>query len=57
MPVNILRRGSIKYFSINNDQHKNFYNVFEEQIVDDFLNSVYGIFNPNEQYKIEGYAE
>lgn len=57
MPVSILRKGSIKYFSINNDQHKNFYNVFEEQIVDDFLNSVYGIFNPNEQYKIEGYAE
>ena len=55
--VNILRRGPIKYFTISSNQLKNFYNFFEEQIVDDFLNSVYARFEPNDQYKIQGYAE
>ena len=57
LPVNILRRGPIKYFRISYNQHKNFYNFFVEQIVDDFLNSVYAGFEPNGQYKIQGYAE
>ena len=47
-PVNILRRDPIKYFTISYNQHKNFYNFFEEQIVDDFLNSVYARFEPND---------
>ena len=57
LPINILRRGAIKYFSINYNQHKNFYNFFQEQIVDDFLNSVYKRLDTNDQYKIQGYAE
>ena len=57
LPVNILKRGPIKYFTISYNQHKNFYNFFEEQIVDEFLNSVYERFEPNDQYKIQGYAE
>ena len=57
LPINILRRGTIKYFSINYNQHKNFYNFFQEQIVDDFLNSVYTRFDTNDQYKIQDYAE
>ena len=57
LPINILRRGAIKYFSINYNQHKNFYNFFQEKIVDDFLNSVYTRFNPDDEYKIQGYAE
>ena len=57
LPVNILKRGPIKYFTISYNQHENFYNFFEEQIVDDFLNSVYERFEPNDQYKIQGYAE
>lgn len=57
LPINILRRGTIKYFSINYNQHKNFYNFFQEQIVDDFLNSVYTRFDTNDQYKIQEYAE
>ena len=48
LPINILRRGAIKYFSINYNQHKNFYNFFQEQIVDDFLNSVYTRFDTND---------
>ena len=35
LPINILKRGSIKYFSINYNQHRNFYNFFQEQIADD----------------------
>ena len=57
LPINILRRGAIIYFSINYNQHKNFYNFFQEQIVDEFLDSVYTRFNPDDQYKIQGYAE
>ena len=37
LPLNVLRRGRIKYFSINYNQHENFYNFFQESIVDDFL--------------------
>ena len=35
LPINILKRGSVKYFSINYNQHRNFYNFFQEQIADD----------------------
>ena len=54
LPINILRRGAIIYFSISYNQHKNF---FQQQIVDDFLDSVYTRFNPDDQYMIQGYAE
>ena len=37
LPINILRRGPITYFSINFQQHKNFYNSYGEEIVDSFL--------------------
>ena len=57
LPTNILRRGPINYFTISYDQHKNYYNFFEEQIVDDFLDSVYARFDPDDQYKIQGYVE
>ena len=56
LPINILKRGSIKYFSINYNQHINFY--FQEQIADDFLDSVYGRFvSSDTEYKIQRYAE
>ena len=57
LPVNILRRGLITYYTISYDQHKNFYDFFNERIVDDFLSSVYNKFNPDKDYKIQGYAE
>ena len=53
---NILRRGLITYYTISYDQHKN-YEFFNERIVDDFLSSVYNKFNPDKDYKIQGYAE
>ena len=56
LPINILKRGSIKYFSINYNQHINFY--FQEQIADDFLDSVHGRFvSSDTEYKIQRYAE
>ena len=57
LPVNILRRGPITYYTISYDQHKNFYDFFGERIVDDFLSSVYNRFNPDKEYKMQGYAE
>ena len=30
LPVNVLRRGPVKYFSINYQQHNNFYDFFRE---------------------------
>lgn len=40
LPVNVLQRGQIKYFSINYQQHKNFYDFFQEGVVDYFLQSI-----------------
>ena len=57
LPINILKRGGITYYTISSDQHKNYYDFFNEQIVDDFLSSVYNRFNPDKEYKIQGYAE
>ena len=43
---------------INFDQHRTFYDFFDESIVNEFLTSVYQRSVPDgEQYKIMGYAE
>ena len=57
LPLNVLKRGPITYFSVNFNQHKDFYNFFEESIVDDFLDAVYARFAPDDEIKIQGYAE
>ena len=57
LPINVLRRGPITYFSINYNQHKSFYNFFQEQVVDDFLDAVYSRFLSDDEYKIQGYAK
>ena len=57
LPLNILRRGSITYYSISFDQHKNFYDFFSSNVVDEFLNSVYAAYRPEKENKIQGYAE
>ena len=44
LPVNILQRGPITYYSINFHQHKNFYDFYDEKIVDSFFNSVKELF-------------
>ena len=57
LPLNVLKRGLATYFSINYNQHKKFYNFFEEQVVEDFLNSVYSRFVSDKEYKIQVYTE
>ena len=58
-PLNILKRGSITNYSVNFNRHKNFYDFFSADIVNDFLNSVYRSFKPdkNIKYKFQGYFE
>ena len=57
LPINVLNHGPIIYYSINFNQHKEFYNFYEEQTVDTFLNSVYERFVPCKNFMIQGYIE
>ena len=59
LPVNILRRGPITYYSINYQQHKNLYDFFDEKIVEVFFNSVRNFFvtDGRDEFKMQGYAE
>ena len=57
LPINVLNRGPITHYSINFLQHKNFYDFFSSGIVDAFLESVYEIYRPLKENKIQGYAE
>ena len=57
LPLNIFRRGPITYYSISYQQHKNFYDFFSEAVIENLLNSVYSKFNPDKDYKMQGYAE
>ena len=57
-PVNVLRRGPIISYPINYDQHKNFYDSYDEgKIVDMFFNSVKDLFVSGKDCKIQGYFE
>ena len=49
LPLNILRRGPITYYSINFEQHKNFYDFFSTDVVDIFLDSVYRVYQPDKE--------
>ena len=57
LPINVLKRGPITHYSINFMQHKNFYDLFSSGIVDAFFDSVYEIYRPSKENKIQGYAE
>ena len=58
LPFNILRRGPVIYYIKTFDQHKNFYDFFSTDIVENFLRSVYQVYRPPEkENKIQGYAE
>ena len=46
LPLNILKRGSITYYSVNFDQYKNFYDFYSSDMVDVFLDSVHQVFQP-----------
>ena len=57
IPINVLNRGPVTHYSINFTQHKNYYDFFSCKIVDPFLESVYEIYRPSKENKIQGYAE
>ena len=57
LPITVLKRGPIAYYSINFNQHKKFYGFFSSGIVDAFLESVYEIYRPTKENKFQGYAE
>ena len=51
-----MRRGPVIYYSINCQQHKDFY---DEKIVNSFFDSVKECFAPNERvkFKMQGYIK
>ena len=59
LPINILRRGPITYYSINYQQHKHFYDFFDKKILETFFNSVKDVFvnDERDEFKMQGYAE
>ena len=52
-----MKRGSITYYSINFDQHKNFYDFYSSDLVDVFLDAVHQVYQPKSECKSQGYAE
>ena len=57
LPLNVLKRRTITYYSINFEQHKNFYDFFSSDILDSFIQSVYEKFTPDKECKFQGFAE
>ena len=57
LPLSVLKRGIITYYSINFEQHKNFYDFFSSDILDSFIQSVYEKFTPDKECKFQGFAE
>ena len=56
--MNIISLAPMTQYRINFDQHKKFYDFFDESSVNEFLTNVYERFVPDgEQYKIMGYAQ
>ena len=51
LPINVLKRGPITYYSFNFDQHQNFYDFFSSGVVDVFLESVYETYRPTKETK------
>ena len=41
LPLNVLKRNSITYYSINFNQHKDFYDFYSGDMVNEFLGVVY----------------
>ena len=59
LPLNVLKRGSIMYYAINFNQHKNFYDFYSGDMVDDFLGVTYQTFTllKNIDHKFQVYFE
>ena len=46
LPLNVLKRGQIVYYSVNFVQHRNYYDFFSTVMIDIFLINVYDVFKP-----------
>ena len=58
LPLNISKRGQITYYSVNFDQHKDYYDFYSTDMVDIFLDVVYRSFDSqNLTYKFQRYFE
>ena len=59
LPLNIFRRGQTTYYSVNFDQHKDYFDFHSTDMIDVFLDVVYHAFNSqrNLMYKFQGYFE
>ena len=58
LPLNISKRGQITYYSVNFDQHKDYYDFHSTDMVDIFLDVVYHAFeSQNLACKLQGYFE
>ena len=56
--LNVLKRGAITHYSVNFNQHKDFYDFYSSNMVDVFLDNVHLAFNSrNRMYKFQGYFE
>ena len=56
LPINVLKRGPITYYSINFYQHENFYDFYDKKIVDRFFNSVRNLFvSGGKELKMQGF--
>ena len=51
LPLNVLKRGPITYYSINFSQPKNCSDFFNNSAVDVFLDSVYETFRPGNKFQ------
>ena len=54
-----MKRGQITYYSVNFDQHKDYFDFRRTEMVDVFLDTAYHAFNPHQNlmYKFQGYFE
>ena len=59
IPLNILKRVQITYYSVNFDQQKDYFDFHSTDMVDVFLDTAYHAFNPqqNLMYMFQGYFE
>ena len=56
LPINVLKRGPVTYYSINFNQHKRFYDFFYQWNSGCFFR-VYEIYRPTKENKFQGCAE
>ena len=59
LTLNVLKRDVITYYSANFNQHKNFYNFYSSDMLDEFLDAAYRTFRPlkNINHKFQAYFE